>query len=213
MFQQLKIVGVTKHYGKQSVLNNVNACFSDNQIIGIVGRNGSGKTVLLRIISGLCKADHGTVALDGKIVGKNFEYPDSMGLIIEAPGFLPNYSGYRNLLFLAGLKRMIGADEVKNSMRSVGLDPESKKKVSKYSMGMRQRLGIAQAMMEHPSLLLLDEPFNSLDKKGVHEMRQLIAAYRGEGRIILLCSHNQMDIDELCNSVYEMDDGILSQLR
>lgn len=209
MYNKLELIHLTKKYGKQTVLNDVNATFSDNQITGIVGRNGSGKTVLLRTISGLCKSNQGCVKLDGKVVGKDIEFPDSMGILIEAPGFLPNYSGKQNLRFLAELHNKVHLSEIEAMMKCVGLDAQSKKHVSKYSLGMRQRLGIAQALMEEPSLLLLDEPFNSLDKKGVNEMRQLIASYRAKGHIILLCSHNQADISELCDCVYEMDNGIL----
>ena len=212
MYHELVLNSLTKIYGKQTVLNNVTACMSDNQITGIVGRNGSGKTVLLRIISGLCKPSQGYVSLDQKVVRKDMEYPCSMGILIEAPGFLPNYSGVQNLRFLAELRNKIHLPEIESAMQQVGLDPKSPKHVAKYSLGMRQRLGIAQALMEEPSLPLLDEPFNSLDKRGVAEMRQLIASYRSQGRIIILCSHNQADIDELCDCVYEMDNGVLSPM-
>lgn len=213
MYHTVTIQGLTKCYNKQTVLNHIDACFTDNQITGIIGRNGSGKTVLMRTISGLCKPTQGTVAIDGKIVGKDMEYPPSMGLLLEAPGFLPGCSGYKNLQYLSELKGEIHGAEIKEAMRMVGLDPEDRKKVSKYSMGMRQRLGIAQALMERPSLLMLDEPFNSLDKKGVLEMRQLIASYRSAGRIILLCSHNPVDIDELCDCVYEIDAGAMVRVK
>lgn len=207
MYHTLTLDHIHKVYGKQTVLGDISAKFIENQITGIVGRNGSGKTVLLRIISGLCKPTSGAVDIDGMIIGKDLEFPNSMGMLIESPGFLPNYSGFSNLLFLAKLKNQIGPSEVKHAMSVVGLDPQSMKHVSKYSLGMRQRLGIAQAIMEEPSLLLLDEPFNGLDKKGVAEMRKLILSCRCEGRIIILCSHNQTDIDELCDCVYEIDNG------
>jgi len=210
---KVEINELTKTFGNLVVIHNITVTFSDNKINGIVGRNGSGKSVLMRLISGLYKPSKGTIIVDGKVVGKNVEYPDAMGILIETPGFLPFYSGYRNLKVLADINGKLSTTEIKNVMRTVGLEPDLKRHVAKYSMGMKQRLGIAQAIMESPKLLMLDEPFNGLDKNGVIEMRKLLLSLRKEGRVILLASHNQQDIDELCDTVYEIEQGMLTLIR
>lgn len=137
----------------------------------------------------------------------------AVGVIIETPGFLPNISGRKNLELLASLNKKIGAKEIEDAIARVGLDPHMKKPVGKYSLGMRQRLGIAQAIMENPSLLILDEPFNGLDKNSVSDMRKLIKELKNEGKTILLASHNQVDIDELCDTVCEMEAGVMTLIR
>ena len=151
--------------------------------------------------------------MNGLRVGIDTDFPSSLGIIIETPGFLPNLTGVKNLEILASLNKKIGLEEITESIRRVGLDPHMKKPVSKYSLGMRQRLGIAQAIMEDPLLLILDEPFNGLDKNGVSEMRRLIKGLKEEGKTILLASHNQGDIDELCDTVCEMDAGVMKMIR
>ncbi len=203
---------VVKQYGTQTVLKDVSVSFGKGKIHGIIGRNGSGKTVLFKCICGFIAPDGGKVVVDGKQIGKDVDMPKDLGLIIENPGFLPGYSAFRNLKFLAMLQKKITDDDIKETLRKVGLDPESKKKVGKYSMGMRQRLGIAQAIMEDPGILVLDEPFNGLDKHGVEEMRTLLLGLKEQGKTILLASHNSEDIRLLCDSVYEMDAGVLSEL-
>lgn len=198
-----------KRYGTQTVLNNVSVSFGKGKIHGIIGRNGSGKTVLFKCICGFITLDSGKITVSGKQIGKDVDMAQNLGVIIENPGFLPNYNAFRNLKFLAMLKRKITDEEIKDAIRKVGLDPESKKWVGKYSMGMRQRLGIAQAIMENPEILILDEPFNGLDKHGVEEMRTLLLELKEQGKTILLASHNSEDIRLLCDHVYEMDAGVL----
>ena len=146
-------------------------------------------------------------------MGKDVDFPKDMGIIIETPGFIPYYSGYKNLKLLAGLNNKIGKDEIRNSMRQVGLDPELKRHVRKYSLGMRQRLGLAQAIMENPKILILDEPFNGLDKDGVKEMREYLLSYKEQGKTILICSHSAEDISVLCDTVHEMDKGVIEGVR
>ena len=141
------------------------------------------------------------------------DFPDDLGIIIETPGFLPNLSGMKNLQILASLKKRASNEVIHEVIRKVGLDPDSRKTVGKYSLGMRQRLGLAQALMEDPSILILDEPLNGLDKHGVVHIRELIKSLRTEGKTILLASHNQMDIDELCDTVCEMDGGVMTMVR
>jgi ABC-2 type transport system ATP-binding protein len=209
----VSVQGVTKRFGEETVLKNVTHDFEEGKIHGIVGNNGSGKTVMMKCICGFLLPTKGRVMVNYKQVGKDMDFPEDMGIIIETPGFLPNVSGMKNLQILASLKRKIDKEAIRDSIRRVGLDPDMKKPVGKYSLGMRQRLGIAQAIMENPSLLILDEPLSGLDKVGVTEMRSLIKGLREQGKTIILASHNQADIDELCDTVCEMDAGILTIVR
>lgn len=196
---------VYKSFGKEDVLVDVNLTISPGSIVGVVGNNGCGKTVLMKCICGFMKPDRGTIHVGGKRVGKDCDFPDSLGIIIETPGFIPDMSGYRNLRTLASLKGLIGKKEIKAVLEKVGLAPNMHKAVTKYSLGMRQRLGIAQAIMEDPAVLILDEPFNGLDKTGVAEMRELLISLKQSGKAILLASHNAEDIRMLCDVVYEME--------
>lgn len=204
---------VYKDFKGEQVLRDVTHDFEAGKIHGIVGNNGSGKTVLMKCICGFLFPASGKIFVDYKQVGKDMDFPENLGLIIETPGFLPQYSGLKNLEILASLNKKIGRDAIKKMIRRVGLDPDMKKPVGKYSLGMRQRLGIAQAIMENPSLMILDEPLNGLDKHGVNEMRELIKGLRSEGKTILLASHNQTDIDELCDTVCEIDAGVMTVVR
>ena len=195
----ISIENLNKQFKNQLVLNNINVKFSNGHIYGIIGRNGSGKTVLLKCICGFLKPTTGVISVNHKIVGKDIDFPENLGFIIETPGFLLNYSGYKNLKYLASIRKKIDGNEIKESMSLVGLDSADKKHVGKYSLGMRQRLGIAQAIMEKPDILVLDEPMNALDKNGVEEMRRLFLKMKSEGKLILLTSHNREDIEILFN--------------
>ena len=183
---------VYKSFGKEHVLVDVNLEIPPGKIYGVVGNNGSGKTVLMKCICGFMHPDKGQIHVGGSRVGKECDFPDKLGVIIETPGFLPALSGYKN--------------EIIETLQRVGLNPKMKKPVSKYSLGMRQRLGIAQAIMENPDVLILDEPFNGLDKAGVAEMRQLLLSLKESGKAIMLASHNAQDIEMLCDYVHEMED-------
>ena len=205
----IEVQNVVKRFRDQVVLKNVSISFEKGQIHGIVGRNGSGKTVLFKCICGLMHPEEGVIFVNGKRVGRDVDMPEDIGAIIEAPGFLPNYSGYKNLRFLANIRRKIGKEEILNVLKTVGLDPESRKHVGKYSLGMRQRLGIAQAIMEDPEILILDEPMNGLDNAGVQDIRALLLEHKAQGTTILLASHNHEDIAALCDTVHEMDGGVL----
>ena len=209
----ISVKNLSKDFGQERVLHNVTRDFEKGRIHGIVGNNGSGKTVLMKCICGFLIPTEGEVIVNGKRVGKDVDFPPGLGLIIETPGFLPNMTGVKNLEILASLNKKIGLEGIAAAIRRVGLDPLMKKPVGKYSLGMRQRLGIAQAIMENPSLLILDEPLNGLDKHGVAEMRQLIKGLKEQGKTILLASHNQGDIDELCDTVCEMDAGVMTMIR
>ena len=205
----IKVENVVKKFGADMVLNNISIEFESGKIYGILGRNGSGKTVLFKTIIGFLKPSGGKVIVNGKEIGKDTDFADNIGIIIETPGFLSSYTGFKNLEYLASIKNLIGKKEIRESMERVGLDPDSKKKVGKYSLGMRQRLGIAQAIMENPDILILDEPMNGLDHQGVEEVREILRNLRDEGKTIILASHNKEDIETLCDEVYEMDRGKL----
>lgn len=196
---------LTKSFKGKTVLEDVNMRLQEGRIYGIVGDNGSGKTVLLKLICGFMKPDSGTVTVNGKVIGKDADFPENTGIIIEAPGFLPNYSGMKNLEYLASIRGKIGKEQIEAAMKTVGLDPSSKLRVGKYSLGMKQRLGIAQAIMEDQQLLILDEPMNALDKDAVKEMRRLFLSFKASGKTMLVVSHNEGDISTLCDEVYEFD--------
>ncbi len=209
----VSVENLSKTFGQDTVLKNVTRHFTAGRIHGIVGNNGSGKTVLMKCICGFLLPSEGRITVNGRRVGRDVDFPPDIGVIIETPGFLPNLTGVKNLEILASLNRRVALSEIADAIRRVGLDPTLKKPVGKYSLGMRQRLGIAQAIMEDPSLLILDEPLNGLDKHGVREMRALIKSLRDEGKTVLLASHNQGDIDALCDTVCEMDAGMMTMIR
>lgn len=200
----IEVDHVYKSFGKEQVLIDVNFSIPPGSIYGVVGNNGSGKTVLMKCICGFMKCDRGKIVVNGRQVGKEVDFPDRLGVIIETPGFIPNLTGYKNLKILAALKGRIGKSEIRETLQRVGLDPDMKKPVSKYSLGMRQRLGIAQAIMEDPDVLILDEPFNGLDRYGVVEIRALLKDLKADGKSILLASHNAQDIEELCDHVKDL---------
>ena len=213
MDAMIEVQNVNKSFGEEHVLIDVSHNFETGKIHGIVGNNGSGKTVLMKCICGFLKPDSGTIFVNHKQVGRDTDFPEDFGIIIETPGFLPHLSGTQNLKILASLKKKANDHTIRAVLEQVGLDPDMKKPVGKYSLGMRQRLGFAQALMEDPSLLILDEPFNGLDKYGVVHIRNVIKGLRTEGKTVILASHNQVDIDELCDTVCEMDAGVLTVVR
>ena len=204
---------VTKVFGEQDALKNVSAKFGMGKIYGIVGRNGSGKTVLLKCICGLLHPTAGTVTVNGKIVGKDVDYPENIGFIIETPGFLPRYSGLKNLKYLASIRGRVKEGEIRKYMGLAGLNPDDKKRFGNYSLGMKQRLGIAQALMENPDILILDEPMNALDSTGVEDIRMVLLKMKENGKLIIIASHVRDDIDILCDEVHGMEGGILKKIR
>ena len=201
----IQINQVVKRFRSFAALDHITISFEQGKIHGIIGRNGSGKTVLFKCICGFMYPEEGEILVGGKRIGKDCSIAENVGIIIENPGFLPNYSGYKNLLFLAGLSQEVRKERIREVLRLVGLDQAGNKHVSKYSMGMRQRLGIAQAIMEDPSILILDEPMNGLDNQGVEDMRKLFLKLKEEGKTILIASHNKEDIAALCDTITEMD--------
>ena len=209
----IQIEQVSKSFQERKVLKNISCELNWGQVYGIVGNNGSGKTVLMKCICGLLPYDEGSIRVAGKKIGKDVDFPEDMGMIIESPGFLPGMTGIKNLKILAAVNHRIQEAQIRETMRVVGLDPNLKQPVGKYSLGMRQRLGIAQAIMEKPEILILDEPMNGLDKHGVKEIREVLLQMKAENRVILLSSHNPKDIDDLCDVVFEMDDGYLQEMN
>ena len=199
----LEIENLTKTFGTQTVISDISMTLVSGKIYGLVGRNGSGKTMLMKMILGFVSPSSGSIKIEGKVLSM----PDRIGAIIENPGFLPEYSGFKNLKFLAMIHHKISNEEIRDAMRIVGLDPDSKKHVGKYSLGMRQRLGIAQAIMENPDILLLDEPLNGLDNEGVEEIRKVLLSLKEKGKLIILASHSKEDIQILCDTVFRMDHG------
>lgn len=207
------VENVTKAFGNQEVLKTVYVKFEMGKIYGIIGRNGSGKTVLLKCICGLLYPSLGTVTVDGKVVGKEVDYPENIGFIIESPGFLSRYSGLKNLKYLASIRGKVKEDEIRKYIELVGLNPDDKKHVGNYSLGMIQRLGIAQALMENPDILILDEPMNALDNNGVEDMRKVMLKMKEQGKLIIIASHVRDDIDILCDEVFGIDAGIMKRIR
>ena len=203
----IQVNDIVLRFKKDILLDHVSYQCEHGKIHGIVGRNGSGKTLLMKCICGFIRPNEGHIYVRDKEIGKDIDFTPDTGIIIETPGFIPYYSGYRNLKVLAAINNRISRKDIENAMYQVGLDPTMKKRVATYSLGMRQRLGIAQAIMEDPSLIILDEPFNGLDKHGVEEMREYFLSLKKKGKTILLTSHNTEYIEYLCDTVVEMDHG------
>ena len=209
----IEVKNLEKSFGEQKVLNDVSLVCPNGEITGIIGHNGSGKTVLFKCICGLLFEDSGEILIDGKRYKSGGELIKNAGIIIENPAFLESESGINNLKYLFEIRNKKNMELLHEIMRMVGLDPESKKKVKNFSLGMKQRLAIAQAIMEDPAVLILDEPMNGLDRQGVEEQRQIFSKEKQKGKTILLASHNREDIEALCDHVYEMEDGQIKQLR
>ena len=209
----IEVKNLEKSFGEQKVLNDVSLVCPNGEITGIIGHNGSGKTVLFKCICGLLFEDSGEILIDGKRYKSGGELIKNAGIIIENPAFLESESGINNLKYLFEIRNKKNMELLHEIMRMVGLDPESKKKVKNFSLGMKQRLAIAQAIMEDPAVLILDEPMNGLDRQGVEEMRQIFCKEKQKGKKFFLASHNREDIEALCDHVYEMEDGQIKQLR
>ena len=211
MENAIEIVHVTKKFKETVAVNGVTVSLERGKIHGIIGRNGSGKTVLFKCICGLFPVTEGEITVLGQKMGDGKRVPKGVGAIIETPGFLPNCSGYQNLRYLMELSGKADKERIRGAISQVGLDPDSKKHVGKYSLGMRQRLGLAQAIMEDPELLILDEPMNGLDKGGVAEMRELFLKLKDQGKTILIASHNPEDTRILCDTLHEMDGVVMTE--
>lgn len=209
----IEVKHASKKIKEVQILTDVNLNIQKGEICGIIGRNGSGKTVLLKSICGFMPLTEGEILQNGKRIGTDTEFIEDAGFIIENPLFLPVKSGYKNLKYLAEIRNLADEKRIRECLELVGLTEDADKTVGKYSMGMRQRLGIAQAIMEDPSIIILDEPMNGLDNQGVEEMRNLFLKLKEEGKTFLIVSHNREDIEMLCDHVYIMDHGVLSVQR
>lgn len=204
---QIKIKDLSKKIKGNMILKDINLTFNSGNIYGIVGKNGSGKTMLLRAISGLIVPSNGEVMVDNKKLHKDLSFPPDMGILIEKPEFLSYMTGLENLCILADIKKQITKEQISDLMSWFDLDPKSKKSVRKYSQGMKQKLGIIQAIMEDQKLLILDEAFNALDEQTVQKFRDLLVEYKEQGRLIIITSHNKEDIEQLCDKVYKIENG------
>lgn len=205
----VNVENVTLKIKDAIILENISMSIPVGSIYGFVGRNGSGKTMLMKAICGFIPVTEGKITVMDKVVGVKDQFAENTGFIIETPGFMPNYSAYQNLKFLADIHKKADKQKIKKVLHLVGLDPESKKKVGKFSLGMNQRLGLAQAIIDDPDLLILDEPFNGLDNEGVLQIRNLLLELKKSGKTIIIASHTKEDIDILCDEVCYMDKGHL----
>lgn len=211
--ERLVLENISKAFKDNVLFNNINLELEPGSITGIVGGNGSGKSVLFKIICGIMKPNTGKVLLGEKILSKDFEYLPDTGIFIDSPGFIPYYTGFKNLKLLAEIKGIISEDEIKEWMRFLNLDPELKTKVKNYSFGMKQKLGIVQAIMENQNIILLDEIFNGLDFKTQKDIKDAIENLKNEGKIILITSHNHQHLEELCDEIYLLEDKKLVELN
>lgn len=203
----LDVKNVSKEIGERRILEHVDLSVQSGQMCGISGHNGAGKSILLRVISGLVRPSEGSVRVFGDVIGEAVEFPRMTGAMIDGPGFLPHYSGFKNLQLLAMIQRQVDEAEIAETIRRVGLDPQDKRPVRTYSTGMRQRLGLAQAIMERPRLLLLDEPTSAIDRAGTEVIHQLLKALNAEGVTIVLTSHSQEELSTLCDTIVYMERG------
>lgn len=202
----IEVKDVSKSYGQRILFQDVSLSVDRGKTVGIVGGNGSGKSVLFKILCGFEKPDRGSVSVCGKQLGANgYDFPDNMGIFINAPGFIGIYSGFQNLKFLADIQGKIGEQEIRDAMDKVGLDPDNKTKVDHYSLGMKQKLGLAQAIMEGQDTLILDEPFNALDYKTYEDVKSIIRMLKAEGKTIFLTSHHYKDLEQLCDKIYAIE--------
>lgn len=209
----VEIKNLNKVIRKNVILSDINLNLYRGKVYGFCGINGSGKSMLFRAISGLIKPTEGEIVIDGKVLGKDISFPESFGMLIENPGFLPNYTGFQNLKYLADIKKIINDDGIKQVLSSVGLSPNDTRKYKKFSLGMKQKLGIAQAVMEDPDLIILDEPTNALDEDGQKMVRNLILELKKKGKLILITNHNRAEMENIADEIYTIKEGkIVEQL-
>lgn len=209
---RIKVESLSKEIKGNMILQDINLEFVSGKIYGVIGTNGSGKTMLLRSIAGLIRPTEGSIFVDDKLLHKDISFPPDMGLLIEKPELLNYLTGFENLKYLAEIKQIISEEQIEEYMRKFSLDPKSKKTIKKYSLGMKQKIGIIQAIMEQQKLLVLDEPFNALDEKSVHILRELFMEFRNQGKLIIITSHHAEDIDLLCDEIIHMEEGKVGYL-
>ncbi|UKS57396.1 ATP-binding cassette domain-containing protein [Exiguobacterium acetylicum] len=210
--EMIKLEQVTKGYQGNPLFEEVDLTIQKGDIVGITGPNGSGKSVLFKMICGFIHPDAGTITVRNEQLGPARRFPENVGVIIDRPGYIAHKSGFENLKQLAAIRKVITDADIEQAMRTVGLQPGNRQKVKQYSLGMKQKLAIAQAIMEQQDILILDEAFNALDHDSVLRLRELLLSFKAEGKTIVLTSHNQQDIDALCDSVYRINQGRLEQV-
>lgn len=204
---EIIIKNVSKRYNKQLVLDNINMELTSGHIYGFAGINGSGKTVLMKCICGLTMPTSGSIYVDGKQIGKDIDFPESIGALIETPGFIEYYNAMDNMRSLASIKKITTEEQIIVLLENVGLNPNEKKKVKKYSLGMRQKLGIAMAILDDPNIIILDEPFNALDKKSVSNVKDIILGLKADNKLVILSSHDGVLLEEVTDKIYEIEEG------
>lgn len=207
----LEIENVSKRIGEDDVLSEIYLSMKKNRIYGLQGKNGCGKSMLMRVISGLVLPTSGRVIIDGKILGQDISFPESMGVFIEKPGFLDAYSGFQNLKMLASIKNEISGNEIKDTLQKVGLEEVMHKKYRKYSLGMKQKLGIAAAIMEKPDIIILDEPANALDEKSEKKLWEIVAEERERGALIIIACHDATVLENVADEIFRMDRGMITE--
>lgn len=200
---------ISKTIGKAVILEDIRMELHGGVVYGFSGKNGCGKTMLMRCISGLMKPTSGAVILDGKQLWRDLSFPESIGMLLETPSFLPHLTGFDNLALLAAICGVITQEDIARILREVGLDPEDRRKYRKYSLGMKQRLGIAAALMESPALIILDEPINALDASGVEEIRALIIREKERGALIIVACHDKEELHLLADEIFYLESGRL----
>ena len=204
---EIEVNHVSKRIHKNTVLQDISAKMHEGRIYGLQGINGSGKTMLMRVIIGLIRPTEGTVSINGDVLGKDIEFPESIGFLLENPTFLGRYSGLENLKMLAGIKKRISEDKIRESIRAVGLDPEDRKKYRKYSLGMKQRLGIAAAIMEEPDIVVLDEPTNALDESGIGLVKEILFQQKERGALVIVSCHDISILKEISDEIFKLEEG------
>lgn len=207
----IKIEGMTKKIRGSTVMDDITLTLESGKIYGFQGINGSGKTMLMRLISGLIRPTEGRVIIDNQVLGKEITFPNSMGMLLENPAFLDSYSGFQNLKLLASIQKKIGDKDIEEIITKVGLDPYDKKKYRKYSLGMKQRLGIACAIMEKPELIILDEPTNSLDTDGVNLVKSIVMEEKKRNALVILSCHDFAILQDLSDEIIVLKNGRLEE--
>lgn len=205
----IEIKNLNKSFGKKIIFKNMNIDFNKGETIGIVGANGMGKSVFYKMLSGIMNYDDGEIKVDGKVIGKDIDFPEEIGILIDEPAFLPYDTGFNNLLYLAMIRKKIGKEEIKDIMNRLNLDPKNRTFVKKYSLGMKKKLALAQAIMEGQEIIILDEPFNALDFQTFEEIKKIINGLKKENKTVFITSHNQKDLEEFCDKIYVIDDYTL----
>ena len=203
----IKITYVNKTIKKAPILRDINLEFTGGKVYGLRGKNGSGKTMLMRAICGLITPDSGIIDIDGKILGKDISFPESIGVLIENPSFIGNYTGFKNLKVLASIQNRVSDEQIRKALNDIGLDPDDKRTYRKYSLGMKQKLGIAAAVMENPDIIILDEPINALDDVSVEKVHDILEEQKKRGAVIIIACHDKEELDQLSDEIIEISDG------